>query len=253
MAIIIDTLTELIRSQGILEVKTSYSGEKKPESFSAITQKDSNFILQKNKEGKIIQKRDYNPFLILNEEFNSNWVDTQIDNFPNEPKNIGNITLPYAWKIKNNLYQVLPNLITAEQISNGVRIISTGESSLNVDGYFFTSLHNYIERTISGSLPSSYMVNLEIVGKLISNPGITSRIFLRNSSLDIMFRVIKPSAIQLNYEIISNENDTEFSLLLKDIPMGINTVDGTVRVLGIAFPLNIPVTFELYSVKMLII
>lgn len=252
MSVILQTSTELIQSQGVLEVISSYSGEEKPRDASAIIQKNTSFILQDDKEGKIIQKRDVNPFLILNEEFGLTWADTQIDNYPNEPKNIGNISLPYAWKVKNSLYSTTPNLISSEQISGGVRIISTGEASGSTDAYLFTSLHNYIEKTISGSLPSSYMVNLEIVGKLISNPGITSRIFLRNSSLDIMFRVIKPSSIQLNHEITANVNDSPFSLSLSNIPMGLNTMDGTVKVLGIAFPSNIPVTFELYSVKMLI-
>ena len=252
MSVILQTSTELIQSQGVLEVISTYSGLPKPGDASAIIQKNTNFILQDDKEGKIIQKRDVNPYLILNEEFDLTWVDTQIDNFPNEPKNIGSISLPYGWKVKNSLYSTIPNLISAEQISGGLRIESSGVASSSVDAYLFTSLHNYIERTISGSLPSSYFINLEIVGKLIANPGITSKIFLRNSSLDIMFRVIKPSSIQLNHEISATLSDVPFSLSLSNIPMGLNTMDGTVRVLGISFPSNVPVTFELYSVKMLI-
>jgi hypothetical protein len=254
MSVILQTETELIQSQGLLEVISTYSGLPKPADASAIVQKNTNYILQYDKEGKIIQKRDVNPYLILDEKLNLlTWVDTEIDNFPNEPKNIGSISLPYCWKVKNSLYSTFPNLISAHQIPEGVRIESSGVASSSVDAYLFSSLHNYIERTISGNLPSSYFINLEVTGKLIASPGITSKIFLRNSSLDIMFRVIKPSYIQLNHEIFATVDDVPFSLSLNNVPMGLNTVDGTVRVIGISFPSNVPTIFELYSVKMLII
>lgn len=253
MAIILQTLTELIQSQGILEVTSTYSGPPKPGDSSAIVQKNRNFILRENKDGKIIQKRDINPYLIFDENFDLSWVDTQIDNFPNEPQNVGSINLPYGWKIKNSLYSIIPDLVSSYQIPGGVRIESSGLASNSTDAYFFTSLHNYIEKTISGSLPGSYFVNLEIVGKLIATPGVTSKIFLRNPSLDITFRVIKPSSIQLNHEISTTISDAPFSLSLNNIPLGLNPVDGTVRVFGISFPSNIPVKFELYSVKMIII